>query len=550
MKKIRIVACVLAALLVLTNASVWEGAAASSSNGDLPETGFYAATNSFPRNTVVDVTNLETGKTVQVIVAAGLDNPGLLTILSRDAANAIGMQSRSIGRVRMTQPADPIAFSRFTEGLNSSGDPDRDPKAMVTSNTPAGASTGSSAPDETVSVDSTVISDIPPADSSSTVPKEPAVTEKNSAALTENSSASEEPVVSRETLSQTPLEKTPDSGDSLTPSSVALVPGGETGADKDKKEETARKEDPPEDPVEENAHITDLPESYKPPRAREDDDGVSPEPGPELAWIVPEEREVKTVTEKTVTEKQEQETVTEKTVTEETRKDTGHTETPESSATPAGKKIQETEKTETPEISEVPPREKNTADIEKYELTLVPAEERPPEATDYTELPPESEVAPLPDASLAALPPKDEKDASRLIDPARIIDPVEEKSEAKIEEKPPVEETTLLPGELASGSVTKQEELPSGLVFSVPVINSLEKGKYYLQLGAFSKAEAVEPELTRIGKTYPLTVQNSGSREKPVYRILLGPVNLGESGALLQRFKGIGYGDAFIRSGS
>jgi hypothetical protein len=42
---------------------------------------------------------------------------------------------------------------------------------------------------------------------------------------------------------------------------------------------------------------------------------------------------------------------------------------------------------------------------------------------------------------------------------------------------------------------------------------------------------------------------NSGTMEKPVYRILIGPVNLGESGALLQRFK-LRYNDAFVRQGS
>jgi cell division septation protein DedD len=78
----------------------------------------------------------------------------------------------------------------------------------------------------------------------------------------------------------------------------------------------------------------------------------------------------------------------------------------------------------------------------------------------------------------------------------------------------------------------------------------LEQGKYYLQLAAFSRAEAVEQELSKIDKSYPLAVQAGGSPERPLYRVLVGPVNLGESGALLLRFKGNGWGDAFIRNGS
>jgi cell division septation protein DedD len=82
----------------------------------------------------------------------------------------------------------------------------------------------------------------------------------------------------------------------------------------------------------------------------------------------------------------------------------------------------------------------------------------------------------------------------------------------------------------------------------VPVIGSLEKGKYYLQIGAYSRADSVESEIGRIGKEYPLVVQNGGNAFAPVYRILVGPVNLGESGALLERFRSTGYGDAFVRS--
>jgi cell division septation protein DedD len=88
-------------------------------------------------------------------------------------------------------------------------------------------------------------------------------------------------------------------------------------------------------------------------------------------------------------------------------------------------------------------------------------------------------------------------------------------------------------------------EVPHG--FSVPLIASLEKGKYYLQLGAFSRPESVESAIAAMDKTYPLAVQSGGNSENPLYRILVGPLNLGESGAALQRFKVSGYKDAFVR---
>ena len=56
-------------------------------------------------------------------------------MISRDTASVIGMPLRSIGRIRMIQPSDPVAFSRFNEEMASSGDPDYDPEALVAAET-------------------------------------------------------------------------------------------------------------------------------------------------------------------------------------------------------------------------------------------------------------------------------------------------------------------------------------------------------------------------------------------------------------------------------
>ncbi|MDR0409088.1 MAG: hypothetical protein LBH18_01625, partial [Spirochaetaceae bacterium] len=132
-KKLFTAAGLLIALVLFSSASSsWEGASTPDFYGALPERGFYVATNSFPRNTVVDIVNLETGKTIQAIV---VDNPSSISenavILSRDAAEAIGMGTRSSVRIRISPPADSVAFSPFSDGRSFSGDPDYDPKAFV-----------------------------------------------------------------------------------------------------------------------------------------------------------------------------------------------------------------------------------------------------------------------------------------------------------------------------------------------------------------------------------------------------------------------------------
>jgi hypothetical protein len=150
------------------------------------------------------------------------------------------------------------------------------------------------------------------------------------------------------------------------------------------------------------------------------------------------------------------------------------------------------------------------------------------ETADAWALPPEAEIAPVGPLPVV------ESVSEAVIDPALIIPPLED----RIAVVSPVQETS------------PQERSGDWPFFSVPVITSLEQGQYYLQLGAFGMTELVEAELSRIGGNYPLVIQPGGNSQTPVYRILLGPVNLGESGALIQQFKSRGYEDAFIRQGS
>ena len=392
MKKPGLFFSICASLLIFVNASVWEGAAAAASGGELPENGFYIATNSFPPNTVVDVTNLENGKTIRVIAASGLESPGLLALLSRDAANAIDLPGRSLGRISMSQPADPLTFSR-PNGGSSSGDPDYDPAAFAAMN-------------------------------------------------------------------------------GYNPSSV------ETGALGNSR-------------VEAGDLIVDLPDTaevpaspVQSPSSVVQDESIVQEQGPQVA---------------------------------------GTQEQP-SAPSPAG--------------SAAPAPQLN---VQTAELSFVPAETRPPETgpgidtssiipgvASAQEAPPQAPVVPS-------------SDSSPLIDPSLII--------PSIGETPKPTQTQVSSG--LPGTAAAPYQPPTAVFsgpFSAPIITSLEKGRYYLQIAAYSKEETVRSELSKIDNNLPVAIMNAGTQEKPVYRILIGPVNLGESGALLQRFK-VSYKDAFVRLG-
>jgi len=108
--------------------SVWEGTASMSRYGEFPATGLYAASNSFPRNTLVEVENLHNGKKSTVIVADRLNNPGLFMLLSREAAGILGITEDETVQVRVILATESETLAENLEGEQPfSEDPDVNP---------------------------------------------------------------------------------------------------------------------------------------------------------------------------------------------------------------------------------------------------------------------------------------------------------------------------------------------------------------------------------------------------------------------------------------
>jgi len=85
--------------------------------------------------------------------------------------------------------------------------------------------------------------------------------------------------------------------------------------------------------------------------------------------------------------------------------------------------------------------------------------------------------------------------------------------------------------------------------FNTPIVSSLERGKWYVQIGAYAMAEHVENAVNRVGTTGPVVVHSVGTDTNPMYRVLLGPFSQSESKAMMQRVRANGH-DAFLRSGN
>lgn len=105
MKKSRVVVIIVLIVSVLcVFASSWDGSAIVGAYGDFPLQGYYGACNSFPRNTIIDVTNLANNKTVTIIITRELATTGILIALSPEAAQELGIIAGTTAMVRLTNP--------------------------------------------------------------------------------------------------------------------------------------------------------------------------------------------------------------------------------------------------------------------------------------------------------------------------------------------------------------------------------------------------------------------------------------------------------------
>lgn len=108
--------------------SVWDGSVSTARYGYLPQTGMYAASNAFPKNTNITVTNPNTGKTVDVLVIDRLEDNNLFLVLSAEAADSIGIEFGDIfnGNISQQDSTNPLK----EEELPYNPDPDINPSAL------------------------------------------------------------------------------------------------------------------------------------------------------------------------------------------------------------------------------------------------------------------------------------------------------------------------------------------------------------------------------------------------------------------------------------
>jgi len=470
MKTKIIVVVVLAALVLMVSATVWEGVTDVVSGKDLPGN-FSVATNSFPKNSVVDITNLENGKVVRALVVSGLGSTGLLATLSRNAANSINLRSNSTCRIRITQPSDDIAFSHFKLGPVADPRPASEKDTVAEKNTSADNAADNSDNAEAVTgIAAVAVND-----------------ETTENVLPADNTADNAGVIMAQTAPETTTEP-----DARTVTETAVLPVK-----------------PAEKAAETTTAGTRTANSTVKPAAKSVErtamEPVNDESAGTLAAVrtaedYPENAAVQTPTQ-TVTEN------SAPAVVEPVRQSAAVTERPAPAAAEPSYRLVTTSVVQPPvqPASDNPPESGKTGGV----MSIVPSEERPPEAANQSAIASKDFAAPMKSNNA----PNNVSNASNA---------------SSASNSPPPGTSDFSP-------------------FQAPLINRMERGKCYVQVAAYQRVDHVEDEINRIGTAYPIAIQNIGTDDKPMFRILLGPLNQGESGATLQRIKSMGYKDAFIR---
>lgn len=266
-----------AAIFVFAQSSlwaVWEGNAGVGSAGSFPGSGMYVLSDMFPKNTMVDIRNLETGLSARAVVVGKSGVPGLVASVSPEVAGTLNIQSGSVSRVRISVPLEtsertevsaPDSFDRM-ETL----DPDLNPAAMVAMESGSGTDAAPAA--ETPET----------AEAAEATPDLPSAEEENPVVAAENpvTETGEEIV-----LDPAPAGEVASSEEVVFPEEVVsaeeTVPAEESAADSP---------DPfiPEAAAEETAEVVLVPAEMNPPVAPEiPPEEAVPEVGP-VAQIPPE----------------------------------------------------------------------------------------------------------------------------------------------------------------------------------------------------------------------------------------------------------------------
>lgn len=84
---------------------------------------------------------------------------------------------------------------------------------------------------------------------------------------------------------------------------------------------------------------------------------------------------------------------------------------------------------------------------------------------------------------------------------------------------------------------------------SLTCVNALGKSGYYVQIASYADPVNAKKVVDRYSAKYPIVIEQIPATKGTILKVCVGPVKKDEYGAILERFKSLGFKDAFVRKG-
>ncbi len=477
--------------------SFWEGSIATANYGDLPDKGFYGASNAFPLNSNVVVTNTKNGKKVTITIVKRLANSNVFIALSREAGEQIGLARGEMASGSMTLKT--TSANEGSSGMVSALDQGTPP--------PSGAGNG-----ELALIREYINTEL---DGKSSKNAEPLPAGKNGekTAVHGKSDVRERPEMTSSPLpsdkkqdlppTDVPSVITVESGvASAPPVHTAVLPAPDIARNEIKESVKPSVFDFPVPGTEASGKKTFRADAFPSLSA------VSSRDTPEVISLIahPEETHFTPV-------KMDLPQVSVRAVKKE--------ETPPQIITSGiPDRIKQKEESVAPALPDVVPEKKKNM-VQKHPLL-------PVKSSSLTEKNPSSLSPGKVEVVLEPAQPRP---------PAPVKGTTEKTRVSAVEVKPKTKAASNPAEEVAASS--RKYTLTS----------KLKKGAFYLQLGAYKEEYSAKDLADALAAHYPVTVFVSKNSGISRYKVMVGPLNSDEGGSLLFSFRARGYKDAFLRRG-
>ncbi|MDA8410828.1 MAG: hypothetical protein M0001_10585 [Treponema sp.] len=512
-------------------AATWEGTAVVGVASDFPDNGLTAACNSFPKDSTIELRNLENGKLVRVVISGGLDNPGVFIILSPLAASELGMKPGATSRIRATVVPVSSLPSPDTATASRSLDPDFNPALLATADagtqatTPADAGTQATTPAAAPAstAGSVVPAVIPATGQAPSDASQPSPTDAGAA-------ASPGPAPAADATAPTEAGQTSAPGTDMASGATTSASGATT---------SASGATTPAGPDTATVIGGDTPVPIS---------GAAPPPPANL----PQASEPSLPPSETGTVLG------------------GDQPTAPPAPVPSGNLADATPATPPAPLAGAPETAASNATAANAAggpapATAAPATAAPETAATATTPPAETSPAtalpatapPPPEAAAAPAPSGGGSEQVLSLEPASARPPPQPASQPETGASttaPSTPEATPSTSPAAPASAAPAAAsgtaAPAPLASRHPIpIETLEKGSYYLQVGVFGSDQGLVDAASRLDLSWPIASEKIAGPKGDQYRLLVGPVLRDDSGLYIIRLKSLGYRDAFVRKG-